>query len=81
MSLRNDYFLLLVSPLSCSFSTSFCESAISYEVAITLCQKNERAGTSWAGSSLHVLMVGNRRMKAEKVAPAGEDDCCGAPRN
>lgn len=50
-------------------------SAIRYEVAIVLCQRNERAGTSLgAGSSTlsprNVLIILHRRTKAETVARA-----------
>lgn len=52
-------------------------SAISYEVAIILCQRNERAGTSRRGSVILLTVSAcldrslHRRMKAEKVAAAG----------
>lgn len=46
---RTCLWIMVIFPPLCSSScwgSSLCKSAISYEVAIVLCQRNERAGTS-----------------------------------
>lgn len=68
-------FLPLCTEGAPSLSLCLPASAIRYEVAIVLCQRNERAGTSLgAGSSTlsprNVLIILHRRMKAEMVARA-----------
>lgn len=83
------WIMVIFLPLCSSLrrSSSLCASAISYEVAIVLCQRNERAGTSLGAGFSHtlslynVLIILQRHMKAEKVAHAGEDDCCGTAHN
>lgn len=76
----NGYF----SPSLLLFS-SLCASAITYVVAIVLCQRNERAGTSLGAGSCtlspwNVLIILHRHTRAEKVAHTPERTTAAARR-
>lgn len=54
------------------YSPPLLKKLWSYEVAIVLCQRNERARTSLYSSLLHTAYFDNSGKKAETVAHAGD---------